>query len=78
MKRILIAAVLLASLVSTGLCYGADTSYQDYVTKANKAAQKTDSGISAAEREKMKDRAAHSPRVSYPMINHKGTYGQAK
>jgi hypothetical protein len=78
MKKILSAAVLMASLVSGGFCYAAETSFQDYVTKMNREAHKTDSGISAAEREKMKDRAAHSPRVSYPMINHKGTYSQAK
>lgn len=78
MKMILSALVIMASLVSGGFCYAADTSFHDYVTKMNREAQKTDPGISAAERERMKDRAAHSPRVSYPMINHKGTYGQAK
>lgn len=96
MKRILSAAVLLATLVSTGFCYAAETvkttpkeyykyagtaadpGYQDYIATSNKASQKNDSGSYAAQREQMKDRAAHSPKVSYPMINHKGTYGQAK
>ena len=96
MKKIMSAAILLATLVSAGMCYGADTvkttpqeyfkyagtsadpSYQDYVATSNRAQQKTGSGSYSAERERMRDRVAHSPRVSYPMINHKGTYGQAK
>jgi hypothetical protein len=78
MKKLLSAAVLLAILSSTGLCFGSDASWQDYVAKAKQDAQKNDPGISAAERQQMKDRAAHSPKVSYPTIDHKGTYSQGK
>ncbi len=96
MKKILSGAILLASLISTVFCFGAesvkttpgeyfkyagtaaDPSFQDYVATSNSVSQKSGSGSYTAELERTRDRAAHSPRYSVPMISHKGTYGQAK